>query len=435
MQRQLGTFSAMMLGLGSILGTGVFVSIGIGASVAGPAVILAIAVAALVAMCNALSSAQLAASHPVSGGTYEYGYQYLHPRLGFTAGWMFLCAKSASAATAALGFAGYLLHTLGQDATLLTPIAAITCIALVAIVLAGLRRSNMVNIVIVSITLVALAAFVLAGLPMAMRSGSANLQPFFDGGANGDASNAGAGSALSSFLHATALMFVAYTGYGRIATMGEEVKQPRRTIPRAIMLTLGVSALLYMAVSIVAVMTAGSAFLSDATQQQAAPLEVIARGFSIPGAPGIALLVAIGAMTAMLGVLLNLILGLSRVVLAMGRRGDFPGATAKLDAGGSPWAAIIVTGVFITALACIGSVKTTWTFSAFTVLIYYALTNMAALKLPREHRLYPRAIAWAGLGSCAFLAFWVPWPVWLAGLGLIALGLLWQAMYNRKAVA
>src|SRR5690606_38420555 len=115
LKRELGLGGATMLGLGSMVGTGVFVSIGIAAGVAGPAVILAIAMAAAVATCNALSSAQLAASHAVSGGTYEYGYRYLNPALGFTAGWMFLCAKTASTATAALDFGGYLLRLLGAD--------------------------------------------------------------------------------------------------------------------------------------------------------------------------------------------------------------------------------------------------------------------------------------------------------------------------------
>ncbi len=123
LKRDLGLIGATMMGLGSIVGTGVFVSIGVAAGVTGPSVVLAIVLAALVATCNALSSAQLAASHPVSGGTHEYGYRYLHPALGFTAGWMFLCAKIASAATAALGFAGYLLHLLGITSISMIPIA------------------------------------------------------------------------------------------------------------------------------------------------------------------------------------------------------------------------------------------------------------------------------------------------------------------------
>ena len=105
LQRELGLAGATVTGLGSILGTGVFVSLAIAAGITGPSVILAIVLAAGLALCNALSSAQLAAAHPISGGTYEYGYKYLSPRLGFTAGWLFLCAKTASAATAALGFA------------------------------------------------------------------------------------------------------------------------------------------------------------------------------------------------------------------------------------------------------------------------------------------------------------------------------------------
>jgi APA family basic amino acid/polyamine antiporter len=109
LRREVGVVGATMMGLGSIVGTGIFVSMGIAAGSAGPAVVLAIALSALIAVCNGLSSAQLAAAHPVSGGTYEYGYRWLHPSLGFLAGWMFVCAKTASAATAALGFSGYVL--------------------------------------------------------------------------------------------------------------------------------------------------------------------------------------------------------------------------------------------------------------------------------------------------------------------------------------
>jgi len=156
MKRERGVFGATMMGLGSIIGAGVFVSIGLAAGIAGPAVVVAIALAAAVATCNALSSAQLAANHPVSGATYEYGYRYLSPTLGFAAGWMFLCAKSASAATAALGFAGYLLNAAGQDARWLIPVAVGTVAVLTAVAFTGLQLSNRVNVVIVSVTLSAL---------------------------------------------------------------------------------------------------------------------------------------------------------------------------------------------------------------------------------------------------------------------------------------
>lgn len=403
LQRELGVFGATMMGLGSIIGTGVFVSIGIAAGVAGPAVVPAIALAAAVATCNALSSAQLAANHPVSGGTYEYGYRYLRPWLGFAAGWMFLCAKTASAATAALGFAGYLLNALQQPAAAQTWIAVATVGLLTAVVLSGLRLSNRVNIAIVSVTILALAAFVVAG------SGSIS------------ASNLALDFAPPSFLHATALMFVAYTGYGRIATLGEEVREPRTTIPRAILITLLVSMLIYMAVAVVAVGSVGAERLSAATSADAAPLEIVAREFPLR----VHGLVAIGAMTAMLGVLLNLLLGLSRVLLAMGRRGDMPAVTANLPV------AVVVVGVAIAAFAGLGSVRMAWSFSAFTVLIYYAVTNLAALQLAREERLYARAWAWGGLVACLALAFAVEREVWTIGLAILGGGLVWHLVLQR----
>jgi basic amino acid/polyamine antiporter, APA family len=420
LKRELGTFGAIMMGLGSILGTGVFVSIGIAAGIAGPSVILAIGLAALVAICNGLNSAQLAANHAVSGGTYEYGYKYVNSWFGFTAGWTFLLAKSASAATAALGFGGYLLQLVGsEERSWLVPLGLAAVAALTLIVLSGLRRSNAVNIVIVTATIGALALFVVSELPALTEVGTANLTPFLDTTSDG----------IRGLLHATALMFVAYTGYGRIATMGEEVREPRRTIPRAIIATLLVTMAIYISVATVGVGAVGAGALADAAQTQAAPLEAAARQF---GSPLTARVVAVGAITAMLGVLLNLILGLSRVLLAMGRRGDMPAATARIDASGStPTVAVVVVGVVIAGLVLIGSVRTTWSFSAFAVLIYYAITNLAALSLPDEGRLFPKWVAWGGLAACLFLAFWVEVHIWLAGLGLIAAGLVWHAVARR----
>lgn len=414
LKRELGIFGATMMGLGSIVGTGIFVSIGVAAGSAGPSVILAIILAAIVATCNAFSSAQLAASHTVSGGTYEYGYRYLHPSLGFTAGWMFLCAKTASAATAALGFAGYLMHLLNMSSISLVPIAMITSIILTILVLSGLKKTNWINIMIVSVTLIVLVLFVIFGLPNLFSNGIANLHPFFSPSENG----------LGGFFYATALMFVAYTGYGRIATLGEEIKYPKTIIPRAIIATLIISATLYIAVGLVAVGNAGAENLAQATLIRATPLEIAARTI---GTPGLGTIVALGACTSMLGVLLNLILGLSRVTLAMGRRGDLPAIFAHVSAAGSsPFVSVIGVGVAITSLALIGSVETTWAFSAFTVLIYYSITNLAALYLPKKDRLYHPAFAVGGLIACLFLAFWVPLKIWIIGLGLIGGGLIWH---------
>jgi basic amino acid/polyamine antiporter, APA family len=413
LKRELGVFGAVMMGLGSIVGTGVFVSIGIGAGIAGPAVIIAIMIGAGVATANGLSSAQLAANHPVSGGTYEYGYRYLNPWLGFTAGWMFLLAKSASAATAALGFAGYLLDALDVSNDWLVPVGLLAVAGITAIVMGGIRRSNTVNIAIVSVVIGTLALFILVG---AFSVDGDNFSPFFE--VSGD------DLSLPGLLEASALMFVAYTGYGRIATLGEEVRDPATTIPRSIITALLVIMTLYVLVAIVGVGVIGAAALNAATEGNAAPLEVAAREFDLGI---IAPLVAIGAMIAMLSVLLNLVLGLSRVLLAMGRRKDMPPETARLNADNTtPVVAVPVMGGVIAALVLLGNVETTWSFSAFTVLIYYSLTNLSALQLADEDRLFPRWVSWAGLGACAGLSLFVQPTVIAAGVMMLGAGLAWR---------
>jgi len=420
LRRELGVVGATVMGLGSIIGTGVFVSIGIAAGIAGNAVILAVMIGAIVAICNGLNSAQLAANHPVSGGSYEYGYKYLNSWLGFTAGWMFLLAKSASAATAALGFAGYFLNATGLGGSgLLVPLALAAVITIAIVVLNGIRRSNRVNIIIVSVSVFSLIFFILGGIPTAIATGRENFTPF-----NGS---------VATVLHASALMFVAYTGYGRIATLGEEAKNPRKTIPKAIVVTMIMTMLIYVGVATIAVATVGAEKLGQvALTAQAAPLEVAVRSFGIPGG---AQILAIGAIFAMLGVLLNLILGLSRVLLAMGRRRDMPRIFARLNQSGTtPTPAVIAVSTIIAILVLIGNVKTTWSFSAFTVLIYYSITNLAAFAIPSNDRLYPKWLSILGLLACLFLAFWVEPFVWQVGLALIVAGLIWHTVAQKLGV-
>ncbi len=337
------------------------------------------------------------------------------PIFGFMAGWMFVVAKSASAATAALGFAGYLLAFLGYSRGAIVWVAVAVVILVTIVVLPGAT----------------LQPHEQCGRRIhPIRTGLLHAAGFRYGWAGSGAAHGETLSAVrvtpAALLHASALMFVAYAGYGRIATMAEEVRDPRRTIPRAIIATLSVSALLYILVSWAGVRAVGAEFLAQATEGRAAPLEVAAQEFGVPFLPAI---VAIGAATAMLGVLLNLVLGLSRVYLAMGRRRDMPVLLARVDAQGrTPWPAVLVTGAVILMLTLIGSVKTTWSFSAFTVLVYYAITNLAALRIPEADRLFPRWIPAGGLIACLGLAFWVEPRVWLAGLVIGGIGLVWFAI-------
>lgn len=415
LQRRIGLGGAVLMGLGSIIGTGVFVSIGVAAGAAGSGVLLAIVAAAFVAVLNGLNSAQLAANHPVSGGTYEYGYRFLNPRLGFVAGWTFLLAKSASAATAALGASSYVLTVLHWSESLRIPFSLLIVASITLIAYGDIQRSNRFNAAVLMVTLLALSAFIVLGAKTVNTTFLDDIIP--------------ADGSFGGFLEATALMFVAYTGYGRIATLGEEVHDPRHTIPRAVIAALAIAAALYFSVAFVAIGTLSAPVLVVVTQSGAAPLQAAAEQIAVPG---LSLLVGLGAITAMLSVLINLILGLSRVWLAMGRRGDMPPRLAQINAQRStPQAAVLLTGIVIGCIVLVGSIRLTWSFSAFSVLIYYAITNLAALQIPADARLAPRWVAWAGLTACLLLAFWVDPAVWIAGLILVAAGLIWQMIAWR----
>ncbi|MCH8568203.1 MAG: APC family permease [Balneolales bacterium] len=426
LKRAIRTPGAILMGLGSIVGTGLFVSIALATQIAGNTVMLAILIAAIVAALNGLSSAQLAAAYPVSGGTYEYGNRVLGSWVGFTAGWMFLTAKSASAATAALGCSGYLLFIFGRnisgEAYILLSLAIV--LFLTILVSGGISRSNSANKFIVGITLSGLALMVLASFGINGMPAEPLQNAFTD-------------IDSSSLIYASALMFVAYTGYGRIATLGEEVTDPRKTIPKAIILCMLVIVVLYSLVTLVALQVMGSEAFGNTIDGDAAPLMSVAQLLPVPG---IGLIISITAVTAMAGVLLNLLLGLSRVMLSMARRGDFPKQTGVIHpASQSPVTAVWVTGIIIGVLVLSGDLRFTWSFSAFTVLIYYSITNISAFLLPAEQRLYPRIVPALGLTGCLTLAFWIPLDVMLYGVAMILAGLIWHAIVvftgNRKAVS
>ncbi|HAC15043.1 MAG TPA: amino acid permease [Bacteroidetes bacterium] len=412
---------AILMGLGSIIGTGIFVSIAIATQISGNGIIVAIVIAAILAAFNGLSSAQLAAAHPVSGGTYEYGYRFLGSYFGFSAGWMFMIAKSASAATAVLGCIGYLFYAFEIETSgwMSTSAGIVLLIVMTFLVSGGISRSNLANKIIVSFTLFGLGLLVLAGF-------------FVNGFPVDPILNAFEGTSTTSILYASALMFVAYTGYGRIATLGEEVAEPRKTIPKAIILAMVSIVVIYLLVSLTALQVMGAEAFGNTVDGEAAPLMIVTNVLSVPF---IGPIITLAAITAMLGVLLNLLLGLSRVLLSMARRKDVPMALAHINQETkSPVAAVWTTGVIIGILVLSGDVVFTWSFSAFTVLIYYAITNLAAFMMPSELRLYPRWIPAFGLVGCLFLAFWIDPAIWISGLVLLFVGIVWHSI-TRKYVS
>jgi APA family basic amino acid/polyamine antiporter len=407
LRRDLGLLDAVGIGFGAIVGAGIFVVTGVAAGIAGPALLVGLFLAAIAATANALSSAQLAATYPQAGGAYEYGYRTLHPFAGFAAGWLFLASKIAAAGTVALGLAGYL------DALVpgLSPraVAVGAVVTFTALNYVGIKRSSRANLAFVGISLGALLLFVAAGAPSVRLE---RLRPFAPFGWRGT-------------LESAALLFFAYTGYARIATLAEEVREPRRTIPRAIGITIGGAVLLYAAVAFVAVGTIGAEQMA-ATD---APLYAAAGAFA---SPAVATLVAVGGVTAMLGVILSQLLGLSRVAFAMARRGDLPAALGRVHARHQvPHVAVIAIGAAAALVAATGTLRGVASAASFTILVYYGIANLAALRMSRDTKLYPDAVPIVGLVGCAVLALALPRGVIAAGVTTLAAGFVVRAVVHR----
>ena len=411
LRRDLGLLDAVGVGVGAIIGAGIFVVTGVAAAVAGPAFLVGLAIAGIAATANALSSAELAVNYPQSGGTYEYGYRVLNPWFGFVAGWMFLASKISAAGTVALGLAGYL--------DMLVPWLPPRTIAVGAILLFtvvsyfGVRKSSQVNLLIVLVSVSSLLLFVGSGVSSFRLE---NLSPF-------------APTRLSGILEASAILFFAYTGYARIATLAEEVRNPVSTIPRAVIITLVATGGLYLAVSLVAVGAVGSARMAAT----AAPLWVAAEAFSWPW---VSTVVAIGGVTAMLGVVLSQLLGLSRMVFAMARYGDLPSFLKHVHPRHrTPNRAVLVVGLIAAVVAATGTLASVASAAAFTILVYYGIANLAALRLERTKKLYPHIVAEIGLVSCTLLALSLPGRIILIGCLVLLVGVLLRVVFYRKGVA
>ena len=403
LRRALGLADAVGIGLGAIVGAGIFVVTGVAAGVAGPAILLALPLAGVAAAANALSSAELAASYPQAGGTYEYGYRVLHPWAGFAAGWMFLASKTAAAGTVGLGIAAYLERVAPGVPGRMVALLAIALFTLVNYL--GIRKSSAANLAIVAVSTTTLVAFTLVGLA---RFDAANLRPFAPEGAG-------------ATLQAAALLFFAYTGYARVATLGEEVREPRRTIPRAILITVAGTSVLYAAVMAAAVGGAGT----DALAGSGAPLAAASEAM---GAPWLAAVVSGGAVCAMLGVLLSQLLGLSRMVFAMARRGDLPSVFSAVDGRtGAPRRAVLLVGAGAFAAAGFGTLRGVAAAASFAILLYYGIANLAALRMPREAKLYPDAVPAVGLIACATLAVALPIRTAAVGIATLAAGFVVRA--------
>ncbi|MFJ8561682.1 APC family permease [Streptomyces microflavus] len=396
MQRRLGVSDAVVIGLGSMIGAGIFAALGPAAGAAGSGLLLALALAAVVAYCNATSSARLAALHPESGGTYVYGRERLGDFWGHLAGWAFVVGKTASCAAMALTVGAYLWP--GQERA----VAVAAVVVLTAVNYAGVQKSVLLTRVIVSVVLAVLAAVTVA----ALTSSGTDTAPL----------HVGPDADVGGVLQAAGLLFFAFAGYARIATLGEEVRDPARTIPRAVPIALGLTLAVYALVAVAALKVLGPAGLADA----AAPLSDAVRA---AGADRLVPVVRVGAAVAALGSLLALILGVSRTTLAMARDRHLPHALAAVHPRfGVPHRAEVTVGAVVALLAATADVRGAIGFSSFGVLAYYAIANASAWTLAPDEGRPNRLVPIVGLAGCAVLAFALPLGSVVSGTAVLLLG-------------
>jgi APA family basic amino acid/polyamine antiporter len=407
LSRRLSLSDAVFVGLGSMVGAGVFAAFTPAARAAGNGLLIGLVVAAIVAFCNATSSAQLAAVYPSSGGTYVYGRERLGPWWGFLAGWSFVIGKIASCAAMALTFAAY-----AAPAGWERPVAVAAVVGLAAVNYVGVTRTALVTRVIVVISLLALAIVVAAGA------------------SEGIGASDWSGGALIShgwygILQSAGLLFFAFAGYARIATMGEEVRDPSRTIPLAITIALAITVVVYGVIAVTILGALGATGVAASS----APLAdtVRASGWAWAGP-----VVRVGAAAASLGALLALIAGIGRTSLAMAREGDLPRWLAAVHPRYRvPHRAEVAIAVVVVTLVLTIDLRGAIGFSSFGVLLYYFVANLAALSQPREQRRYPRAVQVVGALACLTLAATLPAAGIVVGVIVILVGVGYRLASRR----
>jgi len=405
--RRLGTGDAVVIGLSSMIGAGVFSAFGPAARAAGGGLLIGLALAGGVAYCNAVASAQLAAQYPTSGGTYVYGRERLGDWWGFVAGWGFVIGKTASCAAMALTFASYAVAG-PMWADRLVGVAAV--VALTAANYRGISRTVDVARLLVAVSILALVVVVLA-IATSPRADTTRIG-FSSVGAYG-------------VLQAAGLLFFAFAGYARIATLGEEVRDPSRTIPRAVPMTLAIALGLYLVVGLAALSGAGPAALAASSRPLATAARAADAAWALP-------VVRIGAAVASLGSLLALIAGIGRTTLAMARNRDLPRWLASVHPRYQvPDHAELAVSVAVVLLVATTDLRNAIGFSSFGVLLYYAIANASAYTQRASERRWPRVLNVAGLAGCVVLVAALPWTAVVAGSGVLLAGLVGRAVARR----
>jgi APA family basic amino acid/polyamine antiporter len=408
LKRSLNLWDATAISVGAIIGGGIFVVTGIVAGLAGSALIISMILAASIALFTALSYAELAAWQPVEGGIYEYARQVISPFSGFLAGWMWMVANTFTGAAVSLGFAYYLKAWFPSLPA--NVVAAVLCLVFTGLNFLNARESARVNTILVTAKLAILLFFVIYGATKANLGNFAPFEPFNTG-----------------VLFGACFIFFAYTGFGRVAVIAEEVKDAQSNVPRALLLSLAISTIIYILVGIAAVGLVGSAKLADSKSPLTAAM-------SAAGSPIAVQIVAFGGLLATASVLLTAILGVSRMAYSMARRRDIPQVLSRLHSEFyTPYYSIWTVGFLMAALVLFFDLTGVVAVSTFGALFYYAMTNAAALKLKtkrRHHKFYPAV----GLCTCiALLAFilFAASSAWIIGIICLSVGVAYYGLRKR----
>jgi APA family basic amino acid/polyamine antiporter len=408
LKREIGLFGATALGIGAIIGSGIFIVTGIVAGIAGPAMIISMLIAGIIALFSALSVAELSVYLPEEGGTYAFAQKLISPFAGFVAGWIWIFSNIFVGAAVSLGFAHYFVALF--PAVPVKIIAVIICLIFIIINYLGLKESTLLNNMLVTLKVLILLLFVAFGLGFFRVD---HFTPFAPLGITGIMSGA-------------ALIFFAYTGFARVTIMAEEVKDPEKTIPLSIYLALGISTLLYILVCLVAIGLTGSNNLA----LSGSPLADATR---ITGSPGAVLVISFGAMIATASVLLTTIMGISRIVFAMARNNDLPGFLSSISPRFStPHYAIVITGFFMMVAVFLADLVLVVAVSTFAMLIFYFIANFAAIRLPRGNRHYPSVVPIIGCVTCVILVAFLTIYSWIIGIIGLGIGIVYYGIRRWK---
>jgi APA family basic amino acid/polyamine antiporter len=397
LKRTLGLFDASAIGIGAIIGGGIFVVTGLAAGRAGPGLLFSLLISAVVAFFTALSFSEIAAQRPREGGGYDYAHELVSPLAGFVAGWLWLVSNVVVGVAVSIGFASYFSALVNLPVRLIAPIA---CIGVTVVNSLGTRGSATMNNGLVLVKLSILVFFVVFGL---FGVKSTNFSPLFPNGPAG-------------VMQASAIIFFAFSGFARITILSEEVKDPERNVPRAIMIALAVSTVVYLLVGYVAVGLAGYHELANSGSPLADAAAIESKGA--------ANIVSLGALAATLSVLLTTLLGLSRVSYSMARNHDLPGFFGIIRGGrGVPLNSVIVLGLAMALMAAFTDLMKAVAISNFAALIYYSLGNYAAFRLEKPK--YPKIVPVVGLASCIVLLLFLSSDAWMIGIGALCIGLVY----------